>query len=96
VWTRIRFDISDNTNIIHRKDRSNSGGGLLIYSKNDNSISRKSELENNLDETIWVENDPKVNLFYYVAHIDLRVQILLFEHNKFEFRSPVIMMFSFT
>ena len=42
-------------NIIHRKDRSNSGGGLLIYSKNDISISRKSELENNLDETIWVE-----------------------------------------
>ena len=42
-------------NIIHRKDRANSGGGLLIYSKNDISISRKSELENNLDETIWVE-----------------------------------------
>jgi hypothetical protein len=42
-------------NIIHRKDRSNSGGGLLIYSENDISISRKSELENNLDETIWVE-----------------------------------------
>ena len=42
-------------NIIHRKDRSNSGGWLLIYSKNDISISRKSELENNLDETIWVE-----------------------------------------
>jgi hypothetical protein len=42
-------------NIIHRKDSSNSGGGLLIYSKNDISISRKFELENNLDETIWVE-----------------------------------------
>ena len=41
-------------NIIHRKDRSNSGGGLLINSKNDISI-RKPELENNLDETIWVE-----------------------------------------
>jgi hypothetical protein len=25
-------------NIIHRKDRSNSGGGLLIYSKNDTSV----------------------------------------------------------
>jgi hypothetical protein len=42
-------------NIIHRKDRSNRGGWLLIYSKNDISISRKSELENNFDETIWVE-----------------------------------------
>ena len=42
-------------NIIHRKDRSNSGDGLLIYSKNYISLSRKSELENNLDETIWVE-----------------------------------------
>jgi hypothetical protein len=42
-------------NIIHRKDRPNSGGELLIYSKNYISISRKSELENNLGETIWVE-----------------------------------------
>ena len=50
-------------NIIHRKDRSNSGSGLLIYSKNDISISRKSELGNNLDATIWVEIDPKVHLF---------------------------------
>jgi hypothetical protein len=30
-------------NIIHRKDRSNRGGWLLIYWKNDISISRKSE-----------------------------------------------------
>jgi hypothetical protein len=51
-------------NIIHRKYRSNSGGGLLIYSKNDISISRKSELENNLDETIWVEIRSKGQSFF--------------------------------
>ena len=68
-------------NIIHRKDRSNSGSGLLIYSKNDISISRKSELGNNLDPTIWVEIDPKINLFYYVTLIDLRVQILITGHD---------------
>jgi hypothetical protein len=38
-----------------RKDRTNSGGVLLIYSKEDIGICRKHELENDLDETIWVE-----------------------------------------
>ena len=50
-------------NIIHRKNRSNSGGGLFIYLQNNISISRKSKLENNLDETIRVEIRSKVNLF---------------------------------
>jgi hypothetical protein len=34
-----------------RKDRTNSGGGLLIYSKEDIGICRKHELENDIDET---------------------------------------------
>ena len=51
-------------NIIHRNESSNSGGGLLIYSKNDISISRKFELENNLDETIWVEIRCKGKSFF--------------------------------
>jgi hypothetical protein len=38
-----------------RKDRNNSGGRLLIYSKEDIGICRKHELENDIDETIWVE-----------------------------------------
>jgi hypothetical protein len=38
-----------------RKDRTNSGDGLLIYSKEDIGICRKHELENDIDETIWVE-----------------------------------------
>jgi hypothetical protein len=124
-------------NIIHQKDRSNSGGRLFIYSKNDISISRKSELENNLDETIWGEIRSKGQSFllcityrHSCTDIDywtrslrimgsnkvivlplilvglsitfLRLKIftrsrslLLFEHNRFELRSPVIMMFSF-
>ena len=36
-----------------RKDRNNSGGGLLIYSKEDIGICRKHELENDIDEAIW-------------------------------------------
>ena len=39
-----------------RKDRTNSGGGLLIYSKEDIGICRKHELENDIDETIWIEH----------------------------------------
>ena len=40
---------------IFRKDRNNAGGGLLIYTKDDMSVTRKGVLENHIDETIWVE-----------------------------------------
>jgi hypothetical protein len=46
-----------------RKDRTNSGGGLLIYSKEDIGICRKHELENDIDETIWVEVHTKGQSF---------------------------------
>ena len=46
-----------------RKDRTNSGGGLLIYSKEDIGICRKHELENDIDETIWVEVHAKGHSF---------------------------------
>jgi hypothetical protein len=35
-----------------RKDRTNSGCELLIYSKGDIDICREHELENDIDETI--------------------------------------------
>ena len=41
-------------NII-RKDRNNSGGGILIYSKEDVAVIRKKEFENPIDETVWIE-----------------------------------------
>ena len=41
-------------NII-RKDRNNSGGGVLIYTKDDLVVNRKNEYENSIDETLWVE-----------------------------------------
>ena len=41
-------------NII-RKDRNNSGGGVLIYTKDDLVVNRKNEYENPIDETLWVE-----------------------------------------
>ena len=46
-----------------RKYRTNSGGALLIYSKEDIGICRKHELENDIDETIWVEVHAKVHSF---------------------------------
>ena len=48
---------------VQRKDRNNSGGGLLIYAKENIKIDRKSELENDVDETIWVEVHAKGHSF---------------------------------
>jgi hypothetical protein len=53
------MDLSDNISTAlnsfdknpQRKDRTNSGGGLLIYSKEDIGVCRKHELENDIDET---------------------------------------------
>ena len=38
-----------------RKDRNNSGGGFLIYFKDDISGERVTVLENDTDETIWIK-----------------------------------------
>jgi hypothetical protein len=46
---------------IIRKDRNNAGGSLLIYFKDYISVIRKNELENHIDESIWVEKHPKKN-----------------------------------
>jgi hypothetical protein len=46
-----------------RKNRTNSGGGLLIYSKEDIGICRKREPENDIDEAIWVEVHAKGHSF---------------------------------
>ena len=52
--TELELDSFASRNIL-RKDRNNFGGGLLIYAKDDISLSRKAILENDIDETIWVE-----------------------------------------
>ena len=49
-------------NII-RKDRKKAGGGLLIYFKYYISVIRKHELENHIDESIWVEIQGKGTRF---------------------------------
>ena len=46
-----------------RKNRTNSGGALLIYPKEDIGICRKHELENDIDEMIWVEVHAKGHSF---------------------------------
>ncbi len=48
---------------ILRKDRNSFGGGILIYAKNDIGFERKLELENPIDEIIWVEIHAKGNNF---------------------------------
>jgi hypothetical protein len=53
--------IADNNPL--RKDRTNYGCGLLIYSKEDIGICRQHELENDIDETIWVEVHAKGHSF---------------------------------
>ena len=51
------------SNIIHRKDRTNAGGDLLIYSKDSVRMVRKQELENSIDETLWVAINAKGQSF---------------------------------
>jgi hypothetical protein len=81
-----------------RKDRTNSGGGLLIYSKEDIGICRKHELENDIDETIWVE----VSLvgfsitFLKLKSLIISINLLLFKDIRSEFSSPEITIFSLT
>jgi hypothetical protein len=56
----VSFVISKN---IIRKDRNKAGGGLLIYFKDYISVIRKHELENHIDESIWVEIQGKGTRF---------------------------------
>ncbi|KAK3106293.1 hypothetical protein FSP39_017122 [Pinctada imbricata] len=38
-----------------RKDRTNHGGGILIYYRSGLTVKRRVELENDIDESIWIE-----------------------------------------
>jgi hypothetical protein len=52
------------TKIIQRRDRQNhTGEGLLIYTKVNVNISRIIQLENNLDENLWVQIHAKGQSF---------------------------------
>ena len=59
----MRYYITTYYFIPKRTDRTNSGGGLLIYSKEDIGVCRKHELENDIDETIWIEVHAKGHSF---------------------------------
>jgi hypothetical protein len=74
-----------------RTDRTNSGGGLLIYSKEDIGVCRKHELENDIDETIWIDIT-----FYKLKSLIISINLLLFKDIRSEFRSPEITIFSLT
>jgi len=52
------------TKNIQRRDRQNqTGGGLLIYTKENVNISRITQLENNVDESLWVQIHAKGQSF---------------------------------
>jgi hypothetical protein len=52
------------TKNIQRRDRQNqTGGGLLIYAKENVIISRLIQLQNNLDESLWVQIHAKDQSF---------------------------------
>lgn len=48
---------------IHRKDRNAFGGGILILTKENIHVKRMNMLENDVDETIWVEISAKGQKF---------------------------------
>ena len=56
-------------NIIQRQDTTNADGGLLIYAKDRMRMIRKQELENSIDETLWVEIIAKGQSFFYAILI---------------------------
>lgn len=57
------IELNSFSNKIIRKDRNNFGGGLLIYVKDDIGILRRNDLENQSDETLWVEIRAKGQTF---------------------------------
>jgi hypothetical protein len=52
----------DTKNIQRRERQNQTGGGLLIYTKENVNISRIIQLENNLDESFWVQIHAKIHL----------------------------------
>ena len=54
-----------------RKDRNNSGGGLLIYFKDDIFVERVAALEHDTDETSWIKVRARGQPSFCVICIDL-------------------------
>ena len=57
------IDIDSFSKHIILKDRNNAGGGLLIYSNDFISVIRKNELENHIDESVWIDIQGKGTTF---------------------------------
>ena len=64
-----------------RKDRNNSGGGLLIYLKDDIFVERVTALENDTDETIWIKVRARGQPSFCVTCIDLNGRTMNTEHD---------------
>ena len=62
-FTETHLDASINTDDIliesfdipFRKDRTNNGGGVLVYFREGLFVSRRLDLENDIDETKWIK-----------------------------------------
>ena len=64
-----------------RKDGNNSGGGLLIYFKDDIFVERVTALENDTDETIWIKVRARGQPSFCVTCIDLNGRTMNTEHD---------------
>ena len=65
----LSLDFFSNTFI--RKDCNNSGVGLLIYFKDDISVERVTDFENDTDEAIWIKVRARGQPSFCVTLIDL-------------------------
>ena len=63
------FEVNGYQKPFRRDRRQNGGGGLLVYVKNEVSCKRRSDLENEQLECIWLEVKPKKSKPFLVGHV---------------------------
>jgi hypothetical protein len=64
-----------------RKDRNNSGDGLLIYYKDDISVERVTDLENDTDEAILIKVRARGQPSFCVTLINLNERTMNTGHD---------------
>ena len=63
------FEVNGYQKPFRRDRRQNGGGRLLVYVKNEVSCKRRSDLENEQLECIWLEVKPKKSKPFLVGHV---------------------------
>ena len=73
--------LSQTFDIPYRKDRTNHGGGILVYINNDLTHARMPELEVYCDESIWVKIKAKSEIFLIGVFYSPRTADVMFFNN---------------